>query len=133
MAKNNIVKLTGNLGADPQFFEKEEKKFAVLSIATTERYRNKDSDEWKDREPVWHNVITFKPDVIEKMKSLKKGVRVLVEGSISYRPFETTDENGKTITKRDASIIANNIELAILIKKTKEADKKNEKKQGRGR
>src|SRR5258708_6884901 len=87
MAKNNLVKLTGNLGADPQFIETEQHKFAVISVATTESYKTKDSDEWKDMEPVWHNVITFKPDLIEKMKSLKKGVRILVEGSISYRPF----------------------------------------------
>ena len=117
MINSNLVKLIGNLGADPKIIETEKSKFAVLSLATAESYKDKEN-EWQNKETIWHEVITFKPALIEKMKDFKKGAAVEIKGSISYRPFETTDEHGKKITKKEASIIANSIELALTREKS---------------
>jgi single-strand DNA-binding protein len=110
---NNIVKLIGNLGADPKTIITEKSKFAVLSVATSDRYKDQDSSEWKSTETIWHNVIAFKPNLIEKIKDFKKGNAVKLNGILSYRPFDTTDESGKKITKYEASIIAHAVELAL--------------------
>lgn len=120
MAYNNSVQLTGNTGAEVRIIETENRKFAAFSIATTDSYKDQD-DNWQEKETVWHNVVAFNPKLIEMLKSLKKGTRLSITGSLSYRPFEVQDGEGKTITKKEASIVAGKIEQAPLVKKNKES------------
>ena len=96
MAINNTIELTGNIGAEARIIETEESKFAAFSIATTDSYKDKE-DNWQDRETVWHNVIAFNPTIIEALKSFKKGTRLKITGSLSYRPFEIVDGNGNRV------------------------------------
>jgi len=119
MAFNNTVKLTGNIGNEPRIIETETNTFASFSIATTDSYKDED-DNWQNKETIWHDVIVFNPKVIEMLKSLKKGARLELTGSLSYRPFEV-EINGKIINKKEVSVIANKIEQAPLVKKTEAA------------
>jgi single-strand DNA-binding protein len=116
MAINNTVKLTGNLGSEAKFIEKEGNSFAVFSLATTDSYKEKDSEEWKEKETVWHDIIVFNPHLIEEVKSLKKGTRIEIVGSLSYKEH-TFNDNGKEFKRREAKIIANKLEQAPLVKK----------------
>ena len=104
------------MGAETRTIKTEENTFAALSLATTDSYKD-DSGEWHNNETVWHNVLAFNPKLMEILKSLKKGTRLQVTGSLSYRPFEVTDGDGKTFTKKEATIIARMIEQAPLPKK----------------
>lgn len=116
MAFNNTIKLIGNTGSEVRIIEPEGKKpFASFSIATTDSYKDQDGN-WKEKETIWHDVVAFSPKLIETLKSFKKGIRLEVLGSLSYRDFKILDD-GKEITKREASIIAHNIEQAPLVKK----------------
>jgi single-stranded DNA-binding protein len=108
---NNVVKLNGNLGADPKVIESESCKFAVFSLATSEKYKDKASDDWKNTETTWHDVITFRQNLIEKLITMKKGDFLEVKGNLSYRPFEIIEQGGKKVTKKEASVIATTIEL----------------------
>lgn len=119
MAFNNTVKLTGNIGNEPRIIETETNTFASFSIATTDSYKDED-DNWQNKETIWHDVIVFNPKVIEMLKSLKKGTRLELIGSLSYRPFEI-EVGGKTINKKEVSVIANKIEQVPLVKKTEAA------------
>ena len=65
--------------------------------------------------------LVFNPKLVELVKSLKKGTRITLTGPLSYRPFETTLEDGKTVTKKEASVIARTIEMAPLVKKPEAA------------
>lgn len=121
MAINNTVKLIGNTGSEVKIIETEGKNFAAFSLATTDSYKDKETDEWKDKETIWHDVIVFNPKLIEALKVFKKGTRLEVIGSLSYRAFQIKDED-KVITKREASVIANKVEEAPLVKKNQEAD-----------
>ncbi|MEL6659541.1 MAG: single-stranded DNA-binding protein [Bacteroidota bacterium] len=118
MAYNNNVKLTGNLGGEAKIIEGENKTFAALRLATTDTYKDKETDEWKDKATIWHDVIVFNPALIEEVKAYKKGVRLEIDGSLSYREF-LVSINGKEVTKREASILAHKIEQAPLVKKDK--------------
>lgn len=115
MAINNIVTLIGNMGSDADIIETEETTFAAVSIATTDSYKD-DKGEWQELATIWHNVLSFNPKLIEVLKSLKKGSRLEITGSLSYRPYKLMLDN-KEITKYEASIIARKIELAPLSKK----------------
>ena len=116
MAINNTVTLIGNIADEAKIIEGENKRFAALRIATTDSYKDKETGEWKDKETTWHEVVAFSPTVIEQLKSFRKGTRLQIIGSLSYRQFKVLDE-GKQITKREANIIAKKIEQAPLVKK----------------
>lgn len=111
MANNNLVTLIGNLGEDPKIINKDGQEFTVLSLCTTDSY--KDGEEWKDKEPVWHKVLVFGRVAQEYAKAQKKGNRVKITGTLSYRKLKGA--NGYDI--REATIVARQIELAPLAKR----------------
>lgn len=121
MPTNNQVILTGNIDKEPRIYDKDGKLFAAFSIATKDTYKDK-NDEWRDKGTVWHNVLVFKPDVVEMAKEFKKGARLEVTGSISYREFSQKVKGGKAVKKREASIIAYKIEPKPLAKKGEPAE-----------
>jgi len=118
MSINNNVTITGNMGDEARLHtDKDGKEFAGLSVATTDSYQN-DKEEWIDKETIWHNVVAFSPSVVAILKTLKKGSRIKVEGSLSYRPFDVVNGDGVVITKKEVSIIARRVEQAPLVKKS---------------
>jgi len=116
MAINNTVTLIGNLGSEAEIIDTGDSTFATVSLATTDSYKDKKTEEWKERETVWHKVIAFSPMVIETLKNFKTGSRIEVTGSLSYRPYKV-QLDGKEITKQEASVIARKVEVAPLPKK----------------
>ena len=116
MAYNQTVTLIGNLGDEAQIIEQDGKQFAAFSIATTDSYLDQ-NEQWQQKSPVWHRVLSFNPYVIEKVKRLMKGTRLEIVGSLSYRPFETMLEDGRVVKKMEATIIAGKADLKPLPKK----------------
>ena len=125
MAYNNTVILTGNLGSPASEHEKDDRLFTAFSLATKDSYQNKEG-EWQQKQTVWHRVLAFNPTVVELSKSFKKGARLEVTGSLSYRPFELGGKGKKKITKYEASIIAHKIEARPLVKRQAGAEAKPE-------
>lgn len=117
MAQNNTVTLTGNLGSEARIIATEENTFAAVSLATTDSYKDEQGN-WQEKDTVWHSILAFSPRVIEQLKAFKKGTRVQITGSLSYRPFEVINGEGEVITKKEAAIIASKVELAPLVKKS---------------
>ena len=116
MAINNTITLIGNMGSEVRIVHLEGKKsFASISLATTDSYKDQEGN-WQDKEIIWHDVIAFNPNVIKQLESFKTGTRLEIIGSLSYREFQVNDE-GKVITKREASIIANKVEQKPLVRK----------------
>lgn len=108
MSKNNNVTLTGNLGGDPKHFQSGDKTFIAFSLATQDRYLDKDEN-WQNKDTVWHQCLAFNYSLVEAAEKLKKGMRIKVTGSLSYRSFSALLEDDKTIRKQEASIIAETI------------------------
>ena len=84
----NKVIIQGRLGSDPEFKKgKTEHGFIILSVATSEKYKNKEGKEIENTE--WHKVVIFKPDFVLLAKSsLKKGDLVSIIGSLSTEKWE---------------------------------------------
>ena len=120
MAINNSVTLIGNMGSEVRLNQdKEAREFAAFSLATTDSYQDEEGS-WHDKDTIWHNILAFCPTVISMLKNLKKGSRIQLTGSLSYRPYDVQDGDGVVITKKEASIIARKIEMAPLVKKASE-------------
>ena len=82
----NKVQLIGNLGMTPEVKTLDGgKKFAKMSIATNESYKNAKGELVK--ETSWHNLIAWgkTAEIVEKY--LKKGSEVAVEGKLINRSY----------------------------------------------
>jgi single-strand DNA-binding protein len=90
----NKVILVGNLGRDPEVrYTQGNQKIVHLRIATSERWRDRQSGENRERTE-WHNVVIFNEnlaDVAEKF--LSKGRTVYLEGQLQTRKW--TDQQGQ--------------------------------------
>lgn len=87
----NKVILIGNLGKDPEIRSAQDgSKIATLSVATSEQWRDRSSDERKERVE-WHRVVVFNTrltDIIERF--FKKGQKVYIEGQLQTRKWTDT-------------------------------------------
>ena len=102
----NKVILIGNLGADPESREMPDgTKLTKFSIATTERYTNKEGERISNTE--WHNIVLWRGLAEVAEKYLKKGDSVCVEGKLKNRSWE--DENG--VKKYATDIQADNMTM----------------------
>jgi single-strand DNA-binding protein len=90
----NKVILLGNLGRDPEVRQTQDgTKIVHLAIATSERWRDRQSGEPREKTE-WHRVVIFNDrlgDVAEKY--LSKGRQVYVEGQLQTRKW--TDQSGQ--------------------------------------
>jgi single-strand DNA-binding protein len=89
----NRVTLLGNLGRDPEVrTTKEGRKFANLSLATSERWTDAQGE--RQERTDWHRVVVFtEPPANLADQALKKGSRVYVEGQLQTRKW--TDQKGE--------------------------------------
>lgn len=93
MASVNKVILVGNLGRDPEVrYLPSGDAVANISIATTDRYKDKASGEFKESTE-WHRVAFFGKLAEIAGQYLKKGSQVYVEGSLRTRKWQ--DKDGK--------------------------------------
>jgi single-strand DNA-binding protein len=85
----NKVILVGNLGRDPEVrMTQAGNKIVNFSLATSERWRDKNSGEQREKTE-WHRVVLFDERLAEVAeKYMKKGSKVYLEGQIQTRDYE---------------------------------------------
>ena len=90
----NKVILVGNLGKDPEIrVTQEGNKLATFSLATSEQWKDKTTQERIDRTE-WHRVVVFNEKLSEIVeKYLRKGSKVYLEGQLQTRKW--TDQGGQ--------------------------------------
>ena len=100
MSSVNKVILLGNLGRDPEIRSMQSgKKMASFSIATSKKWKDRNTQEQKENTS-WHNIVVFNEglvDVIEKY--VKKGSKIYVEGELSTRKYQDKDGNDRYTTE----------------------------------
>ena len=107
MASVNKVILVGNLGRDPETrsFPNGD-QVANVTIATTDRYKDKTSGEMKEITE-WHRVSFFGRLAEIAGQYLRKGSQVYVEGSLRTRKW--TDKDG--LEKYSTEIRADSMQM----------------------
>jgi single-strand DNA-binding protein len=90
----NKVILVGNLGRDPEVRQTQDgTKIVHLSVATSERWRDRGSGENRERTE-WHRVVIFNERLGEiAERYLAKGRTVYLEGQLQTRKW--TDQSGQ--------------------------------------
>ena len=96
----NKVILLGNLGRDPEIRSTQSgSKMATFSMATSKRWRDKNTQEQRDKTS-WHNIVVFGDglvDIVEKY--VKKGSKIYVEGELQTRKWQDQDGNDRYTTE----------------------------------
>ena len=108
---NNNVELTGYPTKQPKYIDKTDTPFIAFGFATQESYKDQ-NDQWQQQKPAFHDVLTFKSDLIEQNKELTTKDRLKIKGQLSYEFIKAKTLDGKDITLKRASIIAHSIEAA---------------------
>jgi len=94
----NRVILIGNVGKEPEIIAFENgNKLAKFSIATSETYKNASGEKVTDTQ--WHNITIWgkQAELIEKY--VKSGNKIMIEGKIVNRSFETKEGEKRTKTE----------------------------------
>ena len=96
----NKVTLVGNIGNEPEVKTFQNgNKVVNLSLATSERWKDKDSGEMKTNTE-WHKVVIFNPvlaDIAEKY--IKKGSKIYLEGQLQTRKWQDSSGADKYTTE----------------------------------
>jgi len=96
----NKVILVGNLGRDPEVrYAQDGTKIVHLSVATSERWKDRQSGEQREKTE-WHRVVIFNDrlgDVAERF--LRKGSKVYLEGALQTRKWTGQDGQERYTTE----------------------------------
>ena len=96
----NKTILLGNLGRDPEIRSMQSgDKMASFSIATSKRWKDRNTQEQKEKTS-WHNIVVFGDglvDIVEKY--VKKGSKIYIEGELQTRKWQDKDGNDRYTTE----------------------------------
>lgn len=88
----NRVILVGNLGQDPEIRRTQDgRPIANFSLATSERWRDKNSGEQREKTE-WHRVVCFSEGLCRVIENyVKKGSKLYIEGQLQTRKWQDKD------------------------------------------
>ena len=116
MASVNKTTIIGKLGRDPEIIAtKSGTTMAKMSVATTEKWKDKASGEWKEATE-WHRITSFGYQAQYIQKYGSKGMDVYIDGKLKTSSYE---KDG--ITRYSTDIIANDVQFIGKVQKS-EAD-----------
>ena len=100
----NKVLIIGNVGNVPEVHFANEKKVVSLSIATTDRYKDRNTGEVKESTE-WHTVVCWDSLAETVEKYVNRGSQVFVEGKLRTRQWTDQAGNKRYNTEVTASTI----------------------------
>ena len=85
----NKVILVGNIGQEPQVRSMQSgQKVVTFSLATSDRWRDRQTGEQKEQTE-WHRVVIFSPALVEVAeRMMQKGTKLYLEGSLRTRKWQ---------------------------------------------
>ena len=97
-AGDTVITLVGNLVDDPELrFTPSGAAVAKFRMASTPRYLDKQTNEWKDGESLFLSVNVWRQAAENVAESLTKGMRVVVQGNLRSRQYETREGEKRTV------------------------------------
>ena len=117
----NKVILVGNLGADPEVRTLNNGgKVVNLSVATSERWRDRTSGEQRERTE-WHRVVIFSEGLTRVAEQyLRKGSKVYLEGQLQTRKWQ--DQSGQDRYSTEVVLQNFNSTMVLLDSRGGDAD-----------
>jgi single-strand DNA-binding protein len=102
MAGETSITVVGNLVDDPELrYTPSGAAVAKFRVASTPRTFDKESNGWKDGEAMFLTCSVWRQYAENVAESLTKGTRVIVQGNLKQRSYETTQGEKRTVYELD--------------------------------
>jgi single-strand DNA-binding protein len=113
MAGETVITVVGNITDDPELrFTPSGAAVANFTVASTPRTLNKQTNEWEDGEPLFLRCSIWRQAAENVAESLQKGARVLVQGRLKARTWETREGEKRTSFELDVDEIGPSLRWA---------------------
>jgi single-strand DNA-binding protein len=113
MAGDTPITVVGNLTADPELrFTPSGAAVANFTVASTPRVFDKQTNEWKDQEALFLNCSVWRQAAENAAESLTRGMRVIVNGRLKARSYETREGEKRTVFEIDVEEVGPSLKYA---------------------
>ena len=112
-AGDTVITLVGNLVDDPELrFTPSGAAVAKFRMASTPRYLDKQTNEWKDGDPLFLRCSVWRQAAENVAESLQRGGRVIVTGRLKQRSYETKEGEKRTVIELEVDEIGPSLKYA---------------------
>jgi single-strand DNA-binding protein len=112
-AGDTQITLVGNIVDDPELrFTPAGQPVARFRIASTPRFRDNSSGEWKDGDALFLTCNVWRQAAENVAESLVKGTRVIVQGRLRQRSYETKEGEKRTVYEVEADEVGPSLKFA---------------------
>jgi single-strand DNA-binding protein len=114
MAAGDVtITVVGNLTDDPELrFTPSGAAVAKFRVASTPRFLDKQTNEWKDGEPLFLSCNVWRQAAEHVAESLQRGARVIVTGRLRQRSYETREGEKRTVMELEVDEIGPSLRYA---------------------
>src|SRR6478609_479403 len=100
MAGETVITVVGNLVDDPELrFTPSGAAVANFRIASTPRTFDRQTNEWKDGDALFLSCSVWRQAAENVAESLQRGMRVIVQGRLKQRSYETREGEKRTVVE----------------------------------
>ena len=112
-AGDTNITVIGNLTDDPELrFTPSGAAVAKFRVASTPRYMDRSTNEWKDGEPLFLACTVWRQAAENVAESLVRGSRVIVSGRLKQRSYETREGEKRTVIELEVDEIGPSLRYA---------------------
>ncbi|KAJ1684599.1 hypothetical protein LUZ63_020354 [Rhynchospora breviuscula] len=113
MAGETVITIVGNLVEDPELrFTPSGAAVANFRIASTPRTFDRQTNEWKDGEALFLSCAVWRQAAENVAESLTKGMRVVVQGRLKSRSYETREGERRTVNEIEVEEVGPSLKYA---------------------
>ena len=100
MAGDTVITIIGNLTADPELrWTQSGAAVADFTVASTPRTYDRNAGEWRDGDTLFMRCSVWRDTAENVAESLRKGMRVIVQGRLTQRSYETQQGERRTVVE----------------------------------
>jgi single-strand DNA-binding protein len=113
MAGDTIITVVGNLTDDPELrFTSSGAAVANFTVASTPRFFDKNTNDWKDGDALFLRCSIWRQAAENVAETLTKGARVIVQGRLKQRSYETREGEKRTVYELDVDEVGPSLKYA---------------------
>ena len=114
MAGETTITVIGNLVDDPELrFTPSGAPVANFRIASTPRTFDRQTNEWKDGDTLFLSCAVWRQAAENVAESLQRGMRVIVQGRLKSRQYETREGEKRTVFEIDVEEVGPSLRSRI--------------------
>ena len=113
MAGETVITVVGNLTGDPELrFTPSGAAVASFTVASTPRTLDKATNEWKDGDALFLRCSIWRQAAENVAESLQKGMRVVVQGRLQQRSYDTKEGEKRTVYEMQVDEVGPSLKYA---------------------